>query len=98
MTDKVLDRFIHDCEELHTRLRDGQGFDSERFAAVMSGLEALSANYAGRDSVPKEFAAIVFDLSTALYSAAEGYSEEEAEGLFERFDEFCESVRSLLAS
>jgi hypothetical protein len=84
------------CDELLHAVSSGRGVEDALFDRVMNGAAAISEIYADSALIPKAFAAVVFDVSTALYSAAGRYSEAEAAELFERFDAFCDAVRGIL--
>lgn len=88
--------FLDACDELLHAVASGRGTEDALFDRVMQGAAAIGDAYADAELIPKAFAAVVFDLSTALYSAAGRYPEAEAAELFQRFDAFCDAVRGIL--
>lgn len=92
----AMDEFLGACDELLHAVHSGRGVDDAAFDRVMRSAAAIGDAYAGAELIPKAFAAVVFDLSTALYSAAGRYSEAECAEMFERFDTFCDAVRGIL--
>lgn len=92
----VVEEFLQACDELLHAVSTGNGVEEVLFERVMQGAAGIGGVYAESELIPKAFAAVVFDLSTALYSAAGRYSEVEAAELFERFDTFCDAVRGIL--
>lgn len=91
-----VEEFLQACDELLHAVSTGRGAENALFDRVMQGAAAIGDVYAESELIPKAFAAVVFDLSTALYSAAGRYSDAEAAELFERFDTFCNAVRGIL--
>jgi hypothetical protein len=70
--------------------------DPNEVNALLQLLNALRLQYEGSTTVPKELAAVLFDLSTAMYSAIDAYPPDQRSALYELFDEFSDQARSVL--
>jgi hypothetical protein len=85
---RLVEDFLQSCDHLFEQLR-GQGSIREvEFGALLEKMNSLAIAYRERADVPKELAATLFDLSTALYSSSPNYHE--------LFDKFCDKARDIL--
>lgn len=89
-------RFIEVALGLAVRLRSGDGLDEQEFEAALNQLKDLATLLHGSEFIYKPLASVLFDLSTALYSAADAYPDSARSYFYKRFDEFCDVARDVL--
>ena len=80
--------FLLACDSILWELRSKGAVREADFDALLDKMSALAAFYQGKSLVAKELAAVLFDMSTALYSSTPKYSD--------LFDKFCDKARDIL--
>ena len=95
--DPRIDEVLALCDAAHDEVRRlGAVQDEARMQDIIDRLHALALVYADAPTVPKALAGVLFDLSTALYSAADTTDEVRCKAAFAWFDEFCDAARGVL--
>lgn len=95
--DPRIDAVLALCDAAHDEVRRlGAVQDEARMQDIIDRLHALAQVYADAPTVPKALAGVLFDLSTALYSAADTTDEVRCKAAFAWFDEFCDAARGVL--
>lgn len=95
--DPGIDALLALCDAAYDEVRRlGAVHDEARMQDIIDRLHALGPVYADVPTVPKALAGVLFDLSTALYSAVDTADEARCQAAFAWFDEFCEAARGVL--
>lgn len=77
-------------------LRSHQEIPENLLEKLYDEMRKIEHTYRSSYTLPKWIAALLFDLSTAIYSAIDSYQKEEKERLFMAFDHFSEISREIL--
>jgi hypothetical protein len=96
MNMNTLNIFLDLSEKIFVSLRSRTLIETSEVNALLASLDTLRLQYENSTTIPKELAAVLFDLSTAIYSAIEAYPEEQQSSLYGLFDEFSDRARALL--
>lgn len=94
--EEILDNFFNECDQVLFDLRSKKPIQEKSILKLVDSLNKISSIYSFQDNIPKELAAALFDMSTALYSSACSNKNTNTEDLFKLFDMFCDSARDVL--
>ncbi|MFI8619157.1 hypothetical protein ACIGHN_27025 [Acidovorax sp. NPDC077693] len=92
----AIEEFLKFCDDTIYKLRLNGDIEQREMEKLIKLLRKVGTIYSGSDAIPKSIASILFDLSTALYSAVDFKSKEKKEKLFLLFDLFCDVAREVL--
>jgi hypothetical protein len=85
---ELIEDFLQLCNDMFWQLRSQNAMREADFESLLGMMDALAVAYRERVEVPKQLAAVLFDLSTALYSSSTEYAGH--------FDRFCDRARDIL--
>lgn len=91
----LLGEFFNLSERLFMTLREGQVPKDELIDSVVKAIDGLAKEFYDDKSLPKELVGVMLDMSTALYSSADGHSEPARSDLYKKFDIVTDKMRDL---
>ncbi|WP_152033963.1 hypothetical protein [Paracidovorax avenae] len=93
-----IEKFIEDCNSIsHAyRIRSNELIQEEEFLRLIADLRQIGHTFRKEATIPKPLAAIIFDLSTALYSSIDWMNDEEKGKTMRLFDKFCDAAREAM--
>lgn len=92
----AIEEFLNFCDDAIFKLRAKGEIEEHEMEKLINLLKGIGSIYAESDVIPKSIASILFDLSTALYSAVDSIEKEKKRKLFFFFDLFCDAARETL--
>lgn len=94
--ESAIEEFLNFCDETVFELRLKGDINEHQIKKLISLLEKIGLIYSTSDVIPKSVASMLFDLSTALYSAVDSVEKEKKKKLFFFFDLFCNAARETM--
>ena len=96
MIDSNDNEFVPLVDNIFILLRSHQKIPENLLGELYEKMREIEFTYRSSYTIPKWLAALLFDLSIAIYSAIDSYPREEREHLFLVFDNFSEIAREIL--
>lgn len=84
-------------DSIQVKLRNKEGLDEEKYAAVLEAIEVLKEAYKDQDHIPKKLALAFLDVSNYFIFGDEWYSEEEQEKFEDAGLQLVQAVDELLS-
>ncbi|MDT0137215.1 hypothetical protein [Acidovorax sp. PRC11] len=94
----IIEKFIEDCISIsHVyRIHSNELIQEEEFLGLINDLHQIGHALRKESTIPKNLAAILFDLSTAFYSSIDWMNDEEKGKTMRLFDKFCDAAREAM--